>query len=76
MPCDVAVLGDAIRAVKVVKKIGMKCIGTSGRTRGSELPNAGADLVFPDFTELKLSDLFAVFQPPIVVELKAASLLS
>jgi hypothetical protein len=42
----------------------MKCIGIAAGTRGSELLKARADFVLPDFTELKLSDLFELFQPP------------
>jgi HAD superfamily hydrolase (TIGR01509 family) len=73
-PCDVVVLEDGIRAVEVVKKAGMKCIGIAAGTRGSELLKAGADLVLRDFTELKLSDLFELFQPPSAAEQKVASL--
>jgi len=73
-PCDVVVLEDAIGAVKVAKKVGMKCIGIAAGTRGSELLKAGADLVLPDFTHLKLSDLFELFQPPRVLEQQTASL--
>jgi len=73
-PCEVVVLEDAIRAVKVVKKVGMKCIGIAAGTRGSDLLKAGADLVLPDFTHLKLSDLFELFQPPAVVEQQMVSL--
>jgi hypothetical protein len=46
----------------------MKCIGIAAATRGSALLKAGADFVLPDFTDLKLSDLFELFQPPGVVE--------
>jgi beta-phosphoglucomutase len=75
-PCDVVVLEDAICGVEAVKKVGMKCIGIAAGTRGSELLKAGADFVLPDFTELKLSDLFELFQPPSGAEQKRASLLS
>jgi len=75
-PCDMLLLEDAVRAVEVAKKVGMKCVGISRGTRGSELLKAGADLVFHDFTELNLSDLLAVFLPPSVADLEAASLLS
>jgi len=73
-PCDVLVLEDAVRAVEVAKKVGMKCIGIAAGTRGSELANAGADLVLPNFTKLKLSDLLNLFQPHSAAERKAASL--
>jgi len=63
-PCGVLVLEDAVRAVEVVKKVGMKCIGIAAGTRGSKLAKTGADLVLPDFTELKLSNLFELFRPP------------
>jgi len=73
-PCDVLVVEDAVRAVEVAKKVGMKCIGIAAGTRGSELANAGADLVLPNFTKLKLSDLLNLFQPHSAAERKAASL--
>ena len=73
-PCEVVVLEDAVRAVEVVKKVGMKCIAIAAGTRGSALRKAGADLVPPDFTELKLSDLFELFQPPSAAEQQIASL--
>jgi HAD superfamily hydrolase (TIGR01509 family) len=73
-PCDVLVLEDAVRAVEVAKKVGMKCIGIAAGTRGSKLVKAGADLVLPDFTELRLSDLLNLFQPPSAAEHKAAPL--
>jgi beta-phosphoglucomutase len=72
-PCEVVVLEDAIGAVEAVKKVGMKFIGIAVGTRGSELLKAGADLVLPNFTELKLSDLFELFQPPSAAEQKVAS---
>ena len=52
----------------------MKCIGIAAGTRGSKLAKAGADLVLPDFTDLKLSDFFELFQPPRVAEQQTASL--
>ena len=73
-PCEAVVLEDAIRAVEVVKKVGMKCIGIAAGTRGSDLLKAGADLVLPDFTDLKLSDFFELFQPLRVAEQQTASL--
>ena len=73
-PCDVLVLEDAVRAVEVAKKAGMKCIGIAAGTRGSKLAKAGADLVLPDFTHLRLSDLFELFQPPRVAEQQTAFL--
>jgi hypothetical protein len=74
-PCDVLVLEDAVRAVEVVKKVGMKCIGIAAGSRGSKLAKAGADLVLSDFTELKLSDLLNLSQPPSGAEHKASRFL-
>jgi beta-phosphoglucomutase len=61
-PREVVVLEDAIAAVKVVKQIGMKCIGIAAGKRGTGLANAGADLVVPNFTHLELSDIIGLFQ--------------
>lgn len=62
-PSDVLVLEDALHAIAAVKKVGMKCIGVGAETRQPEMIKAGADLVLRDFTDLKLSDLFELFQP-------------
>lgn len=59
---EVLVFEDAITAVKVVKQIGMKCIGIAARNRGTGLVKAGADLVVPNFTHLELSDVMGLFQ--------------
>jgi beta-phosphoglucomutase len=59
--CEVVVLEDAITAVKVVKGIGMKCIGIAPGSRGTGLAMAGADLVVPDFTHLELADVIGLF---------------
>jgi len=60
--CEVLVLEDAITAVKVVKQIGMKCIGIAAGNRGTGLAKAGADLVVPNFMHLELSDVIGLFQ--------------
>jgi beta-phosphoglucomutase len=59
---EVLVFEDAITAVRVVKQIGMKCIGIAVGNRGTSLANAGADLVAPNFTHLELSDVMGLFQ--------------
>jgi HAD superfamily hydrolase (TIGR01509 family) len=59
---EVLVLEDAITAVKVVKGIGMKCIGVAEGQRGPGLVLAGADLVIPNFTNLDLADVIGLFQ--------------
>ena len=59
---EVLVFEDATTAVKVVKRIGMKCIGIAAGNRGTRLVKAGADLVVPNFTHLELSDVMGVFQ--------------
>lgn len=58
---EVLVLEDSITAVKVVKGIGMKCIGVAEGNRGRALAIAGADLVVPDFTRLELRDIIGLF---------------
>ncbi len=60
--CEVLVLEDAITAVKVVKGIGMKCIGIAAGNRATGLAMAGADLVVPNFTHLELADIIGLFQ--------------
>jgi HAD superfamily hydrolase (TIGR01509 family) len=62
---EVLVFEDAITAVKVVKQIGMKCIGIAAGNRGTRLVKAGADLVVPNFTHLKLSDVKGIFQDSV-----------
>ena len=61
-PCEVLVIEDAIAAVKVVKQVGMKCIGVAAENRGPRLVEAGADLVVPNFVHLGLSDVMGLFQ--------------
>lgn len=61
-PSEVLVLEDAITAVKVVKGIGMKCIGVAAGHRGTELALAGADLVIPNFANIELPDVLGLFQ--------------
>jgi beta-phosphoglucomutase len=73
-PCEVVVLEDAVRAVEVVKKVGMKCIGIAAGTRGSALRKAGADLVLPDFTKLELPDVIELFRQPSAGAREVASL--
>lgn len=60
--CDMLVIEDAITAVKVVKQIGMKCIGIAAGKRGPGLVKAGADLVVPNFKQLGLSNIIGLFQ--------------
>lgn len=59
---EVLVLEDAITAIKVVKRIGMKCIGIAAGRRRAALLHAGADLVVPDFMNLGLPDILGLFQ--------------
>jgi len=63
-PYEVVVIEDAFDAVRVVKKVGMKCVGIAAGTRRSKLLEAGADLVVPNFVHLELSDITALFQNP------------
>lgn len=60
---DVVVFEDAAPAVRSVKKVGMKCIGIATAARRPLLMDAGADLVFADFIEIRLSDVMRLFQP-------------
>jgi HAD superfamily hydrolase (TIGR01509 family) len=59
---EVLVFEDAITAVKVVKQIGMKCVGIAAGNRDTGLVKAGADLVVPNFRHLELSDIIGLFQ--------------
>jgi HAD superfamily hydrolase (TIGR01509 family) len=59
---EVLVIEDAITAVKVVKGIGMKCIGIAAGNRGTGLAMAGADLVVPNFINLGLPDILGLFR--------------
>jgi HAD superfamily hydrolase (TIGR01509 family) len=61
---EVLVFEDAITAIKVVKQIGMKCIGIAAGDRGTALAMAGADRVVPNFTHLQLSDVLGILQKP------------
>jgi beta-phosphoglucomutase len=61
-PAKVVVFEDAVPAIKVAISIGMRCIGIANGERCSQLKLAGADLVVPDFTQLRLSDVVGVFQ--------------
>jgi len=60
-PQDVLVLEDAVPAVRVVKQIGMKCVGIAAGNRTSQLLEAGADLIVPDFRRLYLADVVRLF---------------
>jgi beta-phosphoglucomutase len=60
---DVLVFEDAAPAIRSVKNIGMKCIGIATATRRPLLLGAGADLVFADFRELRLSDVMRLSKP-------------
>jgi len=62
--CEVVVFEDSITAVKVVKQIGMKCIGIAAGNRGTRLTEAGADLVAPNYAHLELSDIIGLLQNP------------
>jgi len=62
---EVLVFEDAITAVKVVKQIGMKCIGIAAGNRGTGLVEAGADLVVPNYRHLELSEIIGLFQKSV-----------
>jgi len=63
---EVIVLEDAIPAVKVVKRIGMKCIGIAAGNRRAGLVTAGADLIVPNFMNLGLPDILRLIPDPSV----------
>jgi sugar-phosphatase len=61
-PRNVLVFEDAVTSVRLVKQIGMRCIGIATGSRREDLIKAGADLVVPDYIHLKMSDVFGLFQ--------------
>jgi HAD superfamily hydrolase (TIGR01509 family) len=61
-PRNVLVFEDATASIRLVKRIGMRCIGIATGGRREDLIKAGADLVVPDYIHLKMSDVFGLFQ--------------
>jgi beta-phosphoglucomutase len=62
-PNEVLVFEDAIPAVRGATSIGMQCIGIAAADpRRSQLHDAGAALVVPDFTKLGLRDVVCLLQ--------------
>ena|SRR5215469_6273624 len=62
-PNEVLVFEDAIPAVRGATSIGMQCIGIAAADpRRSQLHDAGAALVVPNFTELSLADAMRLLQ--------------
>jgi beta-phosphoglucomutase len=61
---EVIVIEDAIPAVEVVKRIGMRCIGIAAENRRAGLVKAGADLVVPNFMNLGLADILRLIPSP------------
>jgi beta-phosphoglucomutase len=60
-PHEVIVFEDAVSAIRVAKTIGMKCVGVAKGARGTQLLQAGANLVVSDFRALCLSDVMSLF---------------
>jgi len=52
---------DAVAGVQAAKTAGMRCLAIASNGRGSLLTNAGADMVIPDFSSIKLEELRPLF---------------
>jgi beta-phosphoglucomutase len=52
---------DAVAGVQAAKSAGMRCLAIASNGRGPVLSNAGADMVIPDFTALRLEELRPLF---------------
>ena len=61
-PGNLVVIEDAVPAIKAAKSVGMKCVGIATGARRSQLLQAGADFVVPDFRPLGMSDVFGLFR--------------
>lgn len=52
---------DAVAGVQAAKTAGMRCLAIASNGRGALLTSAGADMVIPDFTAIKLDELRTLF---------------
>jgi beta-phosphoglucomutase len=52
---------DAVAGVQAAKNAGMRCLAIASNGRGPVLSKAGADMVIPDFTGIKLEVLKPLF---------------
>src|SRR6266852_1554773 len=52
---------DAVAGVQAAKSAGMRCLAIASNGRGPVLSKAGADMVIPNFTSLKLEELRPLF---------------
>jgi beta-phosphoglucomutase len=52
---------DAVAGVQAAKNAGMRCLAIASNGRGPVLSKAGADMVIPDFTGIKLDELRTLF---------------
>jgi HAD superfamily hydrolase (TIGR01509 family) len=60
--CDESLLfDDSATAIRSATAIGMKCFGITDSRRAETLVEAGAEQVFPDFLDISLSKLHALF---------------
>jgi beta-phosphoglucomutase len=57
---------DAVAGVQAAKSAGMRCLGIASNGRGPVLSKAGADMVIPDFTALRLEALRPLFALSII----------
>jgi beta-phosphoglucomutase len=65
-PAKALVCEDAVAGVQAAKAAGMRCLGIASNGRGPVLQKAGADMVVPDFTDIRLEILRPLFAPAVV----------
>ena len=65
-PAKALVCEDAVAGVQAAKAAGMRCLAIASNGRGPVLQKAGADMVVPDFTDIRLEILRPLFAHTVV----------